>query len=392
MRQRAMIAGAMASDPVLLIADEPTTALDVRVQAEILDILAELKRTAGLALLFVSHDLSVIARLSDRVCVLRSGAIQETGATRQIFAHPKSPYTRELIAATPRVDKNSFERQLKPPMVALDASVVLDAKDLSVDYLSNPALFARRRSTGVLRGISLYIRRGETLALAGESGSGKSTLARVILQVLRTDSSRVAGSVLLLGRDLAECTPAGLRMARSHMQLVSQDPAGSLDPRMRVAESIAEPLRVHRPEWSAAQRETRVEQILIGVGLEPAMGNRYPHELSGGQNQRVSIARAMILEPQLVICDEAVTALDVCVRAEVLALLVGLQRRLGTAILFISHDLAVVRQIAHRVQILHQGITVEQGPTDEVFDRPRHPYTRALLSAVLPPAPSSHQP
>ena len=387
MRQRAMIAGAMACDPILLIADEPTTALDVRVQADILDILAGLKRDTGLALLFVSHDLGVIARLADRVCVLRSGTVQETDGTRDIFAHPKSLYTRKLIDATPRVDKQRFERQPGPPIVAPDAQVVLDVKDLGVDYLSRPSLFARRRSMCALHGISLYVRRGETLALAGESGSGKSTLARAILQVLRTDTARVAGSVLLLGQDLAKCTAVSLRTARSRLQLVSQDPTGSLDPRMRVADSIAEPLRVHRPEWGGRQRGTRVEQMLIRVGLEPTLGDRYPHELSGGQNQRVSIARAMILEPRLVICDEAVTALDVCVRAEVLALLVELQRRIGIAMLFISHDLAVVRQIAHRVQILHQGVTVEEGPTDEVFDRPSHPYTRALLSAVLSSTP-----
>jgi ABC-type microcin C transport system duplicated ATPase subunit YejF len=382
-RQRAMIAGAMACEPVLLIADEPTTALDVRVQAEILDILAELKRDTGLSLLLVSHDLGVIARLADRVCVLRDGAVQETGGTREIFAHPKSPYTRSLIASTPRMTL---------PIIAPDAPIVLNAKDLNVDYLSRPSLFARRRSVSVLRGIGLHVRHGETLALVGESGSGKSTLARALLQVLRTDTARVAGSVVLLGQDLAECTAAGLRMARGRFQLVSQDPIGSLDPRMRVADSIAEPLRVHRPQCADTQRATLVEQMLIRVGLEPTLGRRYPRELSGGQNQRVSIARAMILEPQLLICDEAVTALDVCVRAEVLELLVELQRRLGTAILFISHDLAVVRRIAHRVQILHEGVTVEEGPTEEVFERPGHSYTRALLSAVLPTSPSPHRP
>jgi oligopeptide transport system ATP-binding protein len=387
MRQRAMIAGAMACDPALLIADEPTTALDVRVQAEILDILAELKREAGLALLFVSHDLGVIARLADRVCVLRAGAVQEVAATREIFSQPQSPYTRKLIAATPRLERRNFGGEASPAFVAQDAPVILDAKELSVDYLSRPSLFARRRSFSVLRGVSLYVRRGETLALAGESGSGKSTLARAILQVLRTDTARVAGSVLLLGKNLAACSTTSLRAARADLQLVSQDPTGSLDPRMRAADSIAEPLRVHRPEWGNAERGRRVEQMLLRVGLESTLGRRYPRELSGGQNQRVSIARAMILEPRLVICDEAVTALDVCVRAEVLSLLVELQRRLGTAILFISHDLAVVRQIAHRVQVLHQGVTVEEGPADAVFDRPSHPYTRALLSAVLPPGP-----
>jgi ABC-type microcin C transport system duplicated ATPase subunit YejF len=392
MRQRAMIAGAMACNPVLLVADEPTTALDVRVQAEILDILDELQCAAGLAVLFVSHDLGVIARIADRVCVLRGGEVQESGSTHGIFTRPQSPYTRKLIAATARVDKVGSSGQSAPAPVAPDAPVVLHAEGLSVEYSSPPSLFGRRRRHNVLRGVSLRVRRGETLALVGESGSGKSTLARAILQVLRADTARVVGSVTLLGKELAACSPSLLRAARRELQLVSQDPTGSLDPRMRIADSIAEPLRVHRPEWDESECARRVALMLSRVGLDPAMGQRFPRQLSGGQNQRVSIARAMILEPQLVICDEAVTALDVCVRAEVLALLVELQRRLGTAIVFISHDLAVVRQIAHRVQVLHEGATVEEGTADEILGRPVHPYTRALLSAVLPPEPPGVRP
>jgi len=386
-RQRAMIAMAMACGPRLLIADEPTTALDVTVQAEILDLIAELKDETGAAVLLVTHDMGVIARLADRVAVMRAGAVVEEGPVARVFGKPAQAYTRDLLAAIPRVDRKDRGGRPVIAPVAADAPVVLEAKDVRVDFPVDRGLF---RKKGVLRavdGVSLSVRAGETLGVVGESGSGKSTLARAVLRLLPARG----GAVTLLGRDVSNADKAALRGARQDMQIVFQDPLASLDPRMTVGASIAEPLQAFRPGLGRADREAAAAAMMQRAGLSPMLINRYPHELSGGQNQRVGIARAMILEPRLVICDEAVSALDVSIQAEILDLLIELQRSMGLAMLFISHDLAVVREISHRVLVLHRGRVMELADRERLFADPRHPYTRALLSAAPVPDPRAER-
>jgi oligopeptide/dipeptide ABC transporter ATP-binding protein len=384
MRQRVMIAMAMACGPELLIADEPTTALDVTVQAEILDLMAELKRETATALVLITHDMGVIARLADRVWVMKDGRFVEEGAAEPLFAAPAADYTRALLHAIPRLDREDRGGRPTIDPVAADAPVVVEGHEVKVWFPVSDGPFARRRMLRAVDGVNFSLRQGETLGVVGESGSGKSTLARAVLGLIPA----TAGAVTVLGRDITHADRATMQRARKDLQIVFQDPLASLDPRMTIGDSIAEPLRAFRPELGRTAREGEVRAMLARVGLDGLLINRYPHELSGGQNQRVGIARAMIMKPRLVICDEAVSALDVSVRAQIIDLLIDLQKALGMAMLFISHDLAVVREISHRVLVLYMGRVMEEASAEALYAGARHPYTLSLLSAAPIPDPA----
>ncbi|HEY3694335.1 dipeptide ABC transporter ATP-binding protein [Phenylobacterium sp.] len=384
MRQRVMIAAAMACSPDLLIADEPTTALDVTVQAEVLDLMADLKRETGAAMVLITHDMGVIARLADRVCVMKDGAYVEEGEAEALFADPQSPYTRSLLEAIPRLDRadRGGRPTLAPPPA--DAPVVVRGEDVKVWFPVHEGLFGAHRQLRAVDGVSFEIRKGETLGVVGESGCGKSTLSRAVLNLIPA----TGGAVTVLGRDISRADAETLRGVRKDLQIVFQDPLASLDPRATIGDSIAEPLRVFKPDLSRAERQAQAAAMMQRAGLSPELVNRYPHELSGGQNQRVGIARAMILSPQLVICDEAVSALDVSIRAQIIDLLIELQKDMGLAMMFISHDLAVVREISHRVLVLYLGRVMELASREQLYAAPQHPYTKALLSAALIPDPA----
>ncbi|MET0272421.1 MAG: dipeptide ABC transporter ATP-binding protein [Phenylobacterium sp.] len=384
MRQRVMIAAAMAGGPELLIADEPTTALDVTVQAEILDLMADLQRETGTAMVLITHDMGVIARLADRVCVMKDGSYVEAGTAEQIFADPQTDYTRALLAAVPRLDRTDRGGRPTTDPVAADAPVVVEGRDMKVWFPIREGMFGGKRDLRAVDGVSFQVRQGETLGVVGESGSGKSTLARAVLNLIPPTE----GVVTLLGRNLSPADKHAWRKARQDLQIVFQDPLASLDPRMTIGDSVAEPLKVFRPDLDRAGRDREVAAIMAKVELDPALINRYPHELSGGQNQRVGIARAMILKPRLVICDEAVSALDVSIRAQIIDLLIELQKEMGLAMIFISHDLAVVREISHRVLVLYMGRVVEIADRDQIYRAAQHPYTKALLSAAPIPDPT----
>ncbi|MBC7800347.1 MAG: ABC transporter ATP-binding protein [Gemmatimonadaceae bacterium] len=372
-RQRVMIAMALANNPGLLIADEPTTALDVTIQAGILDLLAREKAARGLALLLISHDLNVVRRVADRVCVMKDGRIVETGAVGQVFAEPQHPYTQMLIAAEPSG---------APGPVPGAAPVVAEVRDLRVVFPVRTGLL--RRKVGEVRavdGVDLMIRAGETLGLVGESGSGKSTIGLAMLRM-----QQASGAVLFDGQDIAALSQSRLRPLRRSMQIVFQDPYGSLSPRMSMGDIVAEGLRVHEPGLRGADRDARVAEALHEVGLPADAMGRYPNEFSGGQRQRVAIARAIVLKPRLLVLDEPTSALDRSVQTQIVDLLRTLQARHGLAYLFISHDLAVVRALAHRVAVLRAGRVVEQGPAETLFARPTDPYTVALMEAAFSPA------
>jgi peptide/nickel transport system ATP-binding protein len=383
MRQRVMIAMALACGPKLIIADEPTTALDVTIQAQILALLAELKRKRGMGMVLVSHDLGVVAGIADRVVVMRAGHIVEAGATTHVLKRPAHEYTRTLLAAVPRIDTpvraSSDSDDATLPSTSAE---LLKLSALRVHFPSKGTLFRRGPVLRAVDGVDLAVRPGEAVGIVGESGSGKSTLARAALQLVRT----TGGSVLWLGKPIETQTKHAPSFRRD-LQLVFQDPLASLDPRMTVHEIVAEPLGVHRRDLDAAARKKVVSEMLLRVGLGANLLSRYPHELSGGQAQRVGIARAMILRPKMIVCDEAVSALDVTVQGQILALLQDLKREYGTAILFISHNLAVVRQLCERVLVLYLGRTMEQGATAALYDTPAHPYTQGLLEAVPTPDP-----
>ncbi len=373
MRQRAMIAMALACEPVLLIADEPTTALDVSVQAQILALLRGIVDQRGTALAVITHDMGVIAALADDVLVMRNGVIVERGDVEQILRSPVHEYTRALLAATPRIDAPGA-RVAAPA----EASRPLVVRNLHVHHGVRSGW---RRSRGVLAavdGVSLDVSAGESLGIVGESGCGKSTLTRALLRLMPA----VSGQIVWLGREIQSLGGEELRQVRAGLQIVFQDPFASLDPRMSVAEIVAEPLRALRPELTAAQRTARVIAMLGRVGLGAEFATRLSRELSGGQCQRVAIARAMVLEPKLLVCDEAVSALDVSIQAQILELLAQIKRELGTSIIFVSHNLAVVRQLCERVLVMYLGREVESGATDDVYRAPRHPYTRLLLESV----------
>ena len=368
-RQRVMIAMALANGPELLIADEPTTALDVTIQAQILDLLAELKRAEGLSLLFITHDLTIVRRIADRVCVMQGGEIVEQGPTADIFASPQHPYTQKLLAA---------EAKGRPVPVAAGAPVVLQTEALRVWFPITRGFL--RKTVGHVKAVNaatLSVRAGETLGVVGESGSGKTTLALAILRLVHA-----TGRVDFMGRDLAGVKGRTLRDLRRDMQVVFQDPFGSLSPRMTAEAIIAEGLGVHGLE-PGRDRQEMVSEMMVEVGLDPAMMGRYPHEFSGGQKQRIAIARAMILRPKLVVLDEPTSALDMTVQVQIVDLLRDLQVKYGLAYVFISHDLRVVRALSHKVMVMQQGDVVEAGDAEAVFANPQHAYTRTLMKAAF---------
>jgi peptide/nickel transport system ATP-binding protein len=382
MRQRVMIAMAMVCGPDLLIADEPTTALDVTVQAQILDIMRDLKKELKTAIVMVSHDMGVIAGIADKVAVMREGEIVETGAVDDVFYHSNHPYTRTLLASIPRVDR-------PPPDLPRERAglrrELLKVENLSVRFSVKTRAFPFRKIKPLraLDGVSFALSEGETLGIVGESGCGKSTLARAVLKLV----APTEGIVAWYGRDLSPLNEPELRPLRKEFQIVFQDPLASLDPRMTIGQSIAEPLRSLHPDVSRDEATRQVRDIMARVGLDPAWINRYPHEISGGQNQRVGIARAMILKPKLLICDEAVSALDVPIQSQIVQLIRELQSEFGLSLIFISHDLSLVRQVSHRVMVLYLGRVVELADRDAIYTDARHPYTRALIEAVPVPDP-----
>lgn len=390
MRQRVVIAMAMACEPKLLIADEPTTALDVTIQAEILALINRLKRENGMAVLFITHDMAVVAQMADRVVVMYRGRIVETGTVDQIFTAPREDYTKALLAAVPKLGemkgKPAPERmrligdEATPPRPAKarKPEVLLEVKHLTTRFPVKGGIL--RRTTAqvhAVEDVSFTLNVGETLALVGESGCGKSSCGRSILRLVRPTS----GEVWIGGRDIGALNPNDLRRARADMQMVFQDPFASLNPYRRLKDQVAEPI-VNFGLASGAELKARVEQLFDRVHLPRAFMNRFPHELSGGQRQRVAIARALAVNPKLIVADEAVSALDVSVQAQVLNLMMELQEDLGLSYLFISHDMAVVERIAHQVGVMYLGRIVEIGPRAAIFDNPTHSYTRQLLSAV----------
>ena len=383
MRQRVMIAMATVCGPDLLIADEPTTALDVTVQAQILDIMRDLKNELKTAIAIVSHDMGVIAGLADYVQVMRYGEIVETGSVDEIFYKPAHDYTKMLLDAMPRIDRPDRQGHAQLAPMPTGSKTLLDVRDLKVHFSVKAGMFAKKKPLRAVDGVSFILREGETLGVVGESGCGKSTLARAVLKLL----PKTEGAVVWCGHDLAPMTQEEIRKLRREFQIVFQDPLASLDPRMTIGQSIAEPLRTLKPELSRKQVRAEVSEMMARVGLEPGWINRYPHEFSGGQNQRAGIARAMIVRPRLVICDEAVSALDVSIQSQIVDLLVRLQAEFGMSLIFISHDLSIVRQVSHRVMVLYLGRVVELADRDAIYQNPRHPYTRALIGAVPVPDP-----
>src|ERR1700742_4297373 len=369
-RQRVMIAMALANEPDLLIADEPTTALDVTVQAQILTLLAEIRARLGMSLLFITHDLGIVRRIADVVCVMNNGKIVEQGPVEQVFTAPKHPYTRALLAAEPKPDP-------APPRP--DSPVVMSADGLKVWFPVKRGLL--RKTVGHIKavdGVSLKVRKGETLGVVGESGSGKTTLGLALLRLISSD-----GPIVFLGKDIQGLRFKAMRPFRRDMQIVFQDPFGSLSPRMSVGDIVAEGLSVHQRTLSQDEREARVIKALKEVGLDPATRFRYPHEFSGGQRQRISIARAVVLEPNFVVLDEPTSALDMLFQAQMVDLLRELQRKRDLTYMFISHDLRVVTSLASHMIVMKPGKVEEEGPASDLFKRPQTDYTRALFAAAF---------
>ncbi len=369
-RQRVMIAMALANDPDLLIADEPTTALDVTIQAEILELMAVLQQRLGMAMVFITHDLNIVRRIAKRVYVMRYGEVVEEGETQSIFANPKHDYTRALTAAEPSGHK---------AMVDETASPILQGKDIRVSFNLGGGLFGSRPvELKAVDQISLSLRSGQTIGIVGESGSGKSTLARALLRLL--DST---GAIDFDGRSIATLGKSEMRPLRRELQIVLQDPFGSLSPRMTAGQIVTEGLLVHEKHITTKERDKRAVQAFEEVQLDPALRNRYPHEFSGGQRQRIAIARAIILNPKVVVLDEPTSALDRQVQMQIIDLLRNLQKQHNLAYLFISHDLAVVRAMADHIMVMKDGKLVEEGATEDVMSNPRDPYTRKLMMAAF---------
>ncbi len=399
MRQRVMIAMALACKPALLIADEPTTALDVTVQMQILALIKSLQKKIDMGVLFITHDMGVVAEIADHVCVMRYGKIVEEGPVEEVFAHPTHPYTRSLLAAVPRLGAMKEEKEPKrfelvdavsgeairpeTTKISVPGDVVLSVREITKRFPVRTDWFGRTtHRVHACEGVSFDLLRGETLSIVGESGCGKSTTGRAVLRLLDVDS----GSIVYNGTDITKISHAELKVRRRNLQMIFQDPYASLDPRMTIGFSIAEPLLIHNV-MSRSEAEDRVTALLRRVGLDPSMASRYPHEFSGGQRQRICIARALALRPQVIVADESVAALDVSIRAQVINLMLDLQAELGVSFLFISHDMGVVERISHRVAVMYLGQMVELGTRKDVFDNPLHPYTRKLLSAVPIPDP-----
>ena len=369
-RQRVMIAMALANEPDLLIADEPTTALDVTIQAQILDLLLKLKSEFNMAMLLITHDLGIVRKMADRVCVMTNGEIVERGVTRDIFASPQHPYTKHLLASEPKGT---------PPAADPKAPTILEAKDLRVWFPIKRGFM--RHTVGHIKavdGIDLEVKEGQTLGVVGESGSGKTTLGLALLRLVSSD-----GPIIYLGDRIDGYDLKKMRPLRRDMQIVFQDPYGSLSPRLSIAQIIEEGLLIQKPDMDRTERRARVSKALKEVGLDPAAQDRYPHEFSGGQRQRIAIARALVLEPKFLILDEPTSALDVSVQAQIVDLLRDLQKRYKLAYLFISHDLKVVRALANDIIVLRHGKVVEQGPARTVFAEPKTDYTKALLAAAF---------
>jgi ABC-type uncharacterized transport system, duplicated ATPase component len=369
-RQRVMIAMALANEPDLLIADEPTTALDVTIQAQILDLLAKLKHEFHMAMLLITHDLGIVRKMADRVCVMNSGEIVERGRTQQIFASPQHPYTKHLLASEPKG---------APPPANAKAVTILEAKDLKVWFPIKRGFL--RSIVGYIKavdGIDLAVKEGQTLGVVGESGSGKTTLGLALLRLVSSE-----GPIVYLGNRIDSYDSKRMRPLRRHMQIVFQDPYGSLSPRLSVGQIIEEGLVIQNHGLNQDERNARIARALKEVGLDPAWRDRYPHEFSGGQRQRIAIARALVLEPKFLILDEPTSALDVSVQAQIVDLLRELQKKHKLAYLFISHDLKVVRALANSIIVLRHGKVVEQGPARTVFAKPKTDYTKALLAAAF---------
>ena len=405
MRQRVMIAMALACRPKLLIADEPTTALDVTIQAQILELIKTLQDEEGMSALFITHDMGVVAEIADRTVVMYNGEAVEQGPTAAIFAAPTHPYTRALLAAVPRLGAMAgHSRPLRfpvvdratgevdepaetPDTVAQGERPLLEVSGLTTRFDIHGGLLGRVRGrVHAVENVSFSVQRGETLALVGESGCGKSTTGRSVLRLIEP----IAGTVLLGGVDVLTLDREALRRQRRSMQMIFQDPFASLDPRMTIGRAIAEPLLINRLA-SRSEARDRVADLLERVGLQADMANRFPHEFSGGQRQRICIARTLALEPDLIVADESVSALDVSVKAQVVNLMLDLQARMQLTYLFISHDMAVVERVSHRVAVMYLGEIVEIGPREAIFSDPRHPYTQRLLAAVPVPDPARRQ-
>ncbi len=367
-RQRAMIAMALALDPRVLIADEPTTALDVTTQAQILTLIRDLQQRKKTAVLFITHDFGVVAEIADRVAVMQQGSIVEQGEAAAVLNHPQHSYTRQLIAAVPPLTA--------PPPRELSGDIILTIDNVSKTYKSGGFLGRGARVTPAVKNVSLKLPRGATLGIVGESGSGKSTLARCIVRLINPDN----GSIMLEGKDWAKMTGKDIRRETRHIQMVFQDPFSSLNPRRKAADLVAQGPIVHGTP--PAKAVTEAKELFALVGLDPSASDRFPHEFSGGQRQRIGLARALALHPEVLVADEPVSALDVSVQAQVLRLLARLRQRLGLSIVFITHDLRVVAQICDLVAVMKDGEVVEHGLTAEVFARPQHPYTRALVDSI----------
>ncbi len=388
MKQRVMIAGALAAEPELLIADEPTTALDVTIQAQVLELLRELQRDLGMAMLFITHDLAVAKSMADAVAIMQHGKIVEADSAEEFFENPRHEYSRNLFAALPDISKRGLrlhgngsrpDEQTTQPESKASSEPLLEVEDLRVHFPIRRGVF--RRVVGQVRavdGLSFTLHEGETFALVGESGCGKTTTGKGLIRLLPVTQ----GKIRYRGHDLDHCSAHEMAPFRSELQIVFQDPFSSLNPRMVIGDIIAEGMQVLGSAQEAAERRERIEELLLQVGLEPKHQNRYPHEFSGGQRQRIAIARALAVNPRLIVCDEPTSALDVTIQAQILNLLQDLQDRHGLTYLFITHNIAVVSWMAHRMAVMHEGRIVEQGDTVEILQNPQHEYTRTLLSAV----------